>query len=88
MRFAAAATLSYLHDIWSNPPPATRLQGVDPREGLPKLRKDWVARREARGDVAPTQMNYARAGVVTEEMAFAAAREGLDPEIVRSEVSG
>lgn len=31
-------------------------------------------------------MHYAKQGVVTEEMAFAAAREGLDPEFVRSEV--
>lgn len=31
-------------------------------------------------------MYYARQGVITEEMAFAAAREGLDPEFVRSEV--
>lgn len=33
------------------------------------------------------QMHYARKGVVSEEMAFVAAREGLDPEYVRSEVS-
>jgi phosphomethylpyrimidine synthase len=31
-------------------------------------------------------MYYARRGVITEEMAFAAAREGVDPEFVRSEV--
>ncbi|KAL4438520.1 hypothetical protein ABPG77_000168 [Micractinium sp. CCAP 211/92] len=62
-------------------------QGCDPREGLPKIRADWVARREARGDKVHTQMYYARQGVVTEEMAFAAAREGLDPEFVRSEVA-
>lgn len=63
------------------------LQGFDPREGLPKLREEWVAKREARGDKIFTQMHYARQGVVTEEMAFAAAREGLDPEFVRSEVN-
>lgn len=28
----------------------------------------------------------ARAGIISEEMAFCAAREGLDPELVRSEV--
>ena len=32
------------------------------------------------------QMAYAKAGIVTEEMAFVAAREGLDVEFVRSEV--
>ncbi len=25
-------------------------QGLDPRQGLPKIREEWVARREARGD--------------------------------------
>ena len=61
-------------------------QGIDPRDGLPKLRAGWVGPREARGDATPTQMHYARAGVVTEEMAFVAAREGMAPEFVRSEV--
>lgn len=32
-------------------------------------------------------MHYARQGVITEEMAFAAAREGLEPEFVRAEVA-
>ncbi len=30
-------------------------QGCDLREGLPKIRADWVARREARGDKVHTQ---------------------------------
>ena len=34
-----------------------------------------------------TQQHYAKAGIVTEEMAFCAAREGMDPEFVRSEVA-
>ena len=34
-----------------------------------------------------TQMHYAKQGIVTEEMAFIAAREGMDPEFVRSEVA-
>lgn len=62
-------------------------QGVNPRQGLPQIRRKWVERREARGDVVHTQMHYARKGVVSEEMAFVAAREGLDPEYVRSEVA-
>ena len=33
-------------------------------------------------------MHYARQGVITEEMAFCAARERLEPEFVRAEVSG
>ncbi len=36
---------------------------------------------------AVTQLHYARRGQVTEEMAFVAAREGLDPEVVRQEVA-
>jgi phosphomethylpyrimidine synthase len=34
-----------------------------------------------------TQLRYARAGVITPEMEFAAIREGLDPEIVRLEIA-
>ncbi|MBM2826333.1 MAG: thiamine biosynthesis protein ThiC, partial [Dehalococcoidia bacterium] len=36
---------------------------------------------------APTQLYYARQGVITPEMEFIALREGLDPEFVRSEVA-
>src|SRR5438105_6186073 len=60
-------------------------QGCDPRAGLPKLRQPWIEKRVRRGDENFSQMHYARRGVVTEEMAFVAAREGVDPEFVRSE---
>jgi phosphomethylpyrimidine synthase len=60
-------------------------QGVDVRAGLPKLRAPWVAARRAAGMV--TQLQFARAGIVTEEMAFVAVREGFDPDFVRSEVA-
>jgi phosphomethylpyrimidine synthase len=56
-------------------------------EGLPKLRAGWTAARERRGDTNFSQMHYARAGVVTPEMAFAAAREDLSPEFVRREIA-
>src|SRR5512136_152106 len=49
------------------------------------MRADWVAKR--RGHPSVTQMHYARKGVVTEEMAFVARRERLDPELVRSEIA-
>lgn len=62
-------------------------QGVDPREGLPKTRSEWIACREARGDTVFTQMHYAKKGIITEEMLYCAVREGLDPEFVRSEVA-
>ncbi len=31
-------------------------------------------------------MHYAKQGMITEEMLYVAAREGMDPEYVRSEV--
>ncbi len=36
---------------------------------------------------APTQMRYAREGIVTPEMEFIGIREGIDPEYVRQEVA-
>ncbi|HET6203854.1 MAG TPA: phosphomethylpyrimidine synthase ThiC [Planctomycetota bacterium] len=44
-------------------------------------------RRALRGKGAVTQMHYARCGVVTPEMAFAAVREGLEPDFVRAEIA-
>ncbi|MFC1431197.1 phosphomethylpyrimidine synthase ThiC [Streptacidiphilus sp. N1-3] len=43
--------------------------------------------RRARDGAAVTQLGYARRGVVTAEMEFAALREGLDPELVRTEIA-
>src|SRR6266404_3744761 len=34
-----------------------------------------------------SQMHYARQGVITEEMAFVAGREKIEPEVVRSEIA-
>ncbi|GJD09322.1 Phosphomethylpyrimidine synthase, chloroplastic [Galdieria sulphuraria] len=62
-------------------------QNISPYEGLPKLRKRWIERREARSDPVFTQMYYAKKGMITEEMLYAATREGLDPEWVRAEVA-
>jgi phosphomethylpyrimidine synthase len=60
-------------------------QGIDVREGLPKLRRPWI---DARGRSAVvTQLHYARRGIVTPEMDFIALREGVDAELVRSEVA-
>lgn len=64
----------------------TALQGLNAREGLPKIRAEWVAKRDARGDKVQTQQHYAKQGIITEEMVFCAARERIDPEFVRSEV--
>ncbi len=48
-----------------------------------------LTRRPLRGKAgtAPTQMRYAREGVVTPEMEFIGIREGIDPEYVRDEVA-
>jgi phosphomethylpyrimidine synthase len=78
-------------------------RGIDPRQGLPHLRADWVRERGNASGGAPgsapsgtpggapsgivTQMHYARRGEITEEMEFVALREGMDPEFVRSEVA-
>src|SRR5580693_2171615 len=49
------------------------------------MRTEWVARRL--GDRTKTQMHYARKGVVTEEMAYVAAREKVEATLVRDEVA-
>ena len=48
-----------------------------------------LARKPLRGKqgMAPTQMRYAREGIVTPEMEFIGIREGIDPEYVRDEVA-
>jgi phosphomethylpyrimidine synthase len=64
---------------------------IDVHRGLPRLREPWIAAREstpAKPAIRPqTQLAWARAGVVTREMEFIAAREGVDVELVRSEVA-
>ena len=64
------------------------------REGLAKTRDSWPKAPAVPAVVgsedAPkvkTQLAWARAGIVTPEMAFIAARENVDPEVVREEVA-
>jgi phosphomethylpyrimidine synthase len=59
----------------------------DGEQGLPHLRAPWVARRVARGDGNFSQMHCARRGEITEEMRFAALREGVAAEFVRDEIA-
>ncbi|MEV8439042.1 phosphomethylpyrimidine synthase ThiC [Actinosynnema sp. NPDC051121] len=59
---------------------------IDVHSGLPRLRADWVGRREP-VDGAVTQLAYAKAGIITPEMRFVAARESMSPEFVRDEVA-
>src|SRR5262245_60879285 len=49
-------------------------QDCDAQVGLPKRRAAWIAPRVARGDTNFSQMHYARLGLITEEMRFAAER--------------
>ncbi|RVW06598.1 phosphomethylpyrimidine synthase ThiC [Rhodococcus spongiicola] len=54
---------------------------IDLESGLPPIRASWVADREG------TQLDAARAGVITPEMRYCAVREGVSPELVREEVA-
>jgi phosphomethylpyrimidine synthase len=49
------------------------------------MRSEWIKKRV--NDAVRTQMHYARCGLITEEMEYVAQREGLTPELVRSEVA-
>ncbi len=71
--------------------------GSDPEVGLPKLREAWIAeRRDAAASrlerdgtaiECPTQLHYAKQGIVTPEMEYVAVREGLAAEFVRDEIA-
>ena len=41
------------------------------------MRAEWLKKRQ--GEECPTQLRYARQGIITEEMQFVAQRERLDP---------
>ena len=62
-------------------------QGCDVREGVPKPRTAWIEDRLKTADGNLSQMHYAKNGVITEEMAFVASREGCEPEFVRDEIA-
>ena len=57
---------------------------IDVHSGLAPLRAGW-AREPVDGAVS--QLAYAKTGIITDEMRFVAAREGVDPEFVRTEVA-
>ncbi|MFD1148833.1 phosphomethylpyrimidine synthase ThiC [Saccharothrix hoggarensis] len=59
---------------------------IDVHSGLPALRAGWIAKREPVNG-AVTQLAYAKAGIITPEMRFIAARESMTPEFVRDEVA-
>ncbi|MFE3753609.1 phosphomethylpyrimidine synthase ThiC [Nocardia tengchongensis] len=57
---------------------------IDLEAGLPKLRDGWD---KPQVDGPPTQLNWARQGIITKEMHYIAAREGVPAELVRDEVA-
>ncbi|RZQ61881.1 phosphomethylpyrimidine synthase ThiC [Amycolatopsis suaedae] len=55
---------------------------IDVHTGLHRLRAGWID-----GRTHNTQLGWAKAGVITREMEFVAARERVEPEFVRSEIA-
>ncbi|GAB2651472.1 phosphomethylpyrimidine synthase ThiC [Saccharopolyspora gloriosae] len=53
---------------------------IDVHKGLPETRAGWSAEHR-------TQLAWAKAGVITREMEFVAAREDLPAELVRDEIA-
>jgi phosphomethylpyrimidine synthase len=58
---------------------------------VPTPRADWIVKRKEEaartGDWNMSQMNFARLGKITEEMAFVAHKEKISAELVRSEIA-
>ena len=58
---------------------------------VPAARAEWIVKRKAEaaraGETNMSQMHFARKGLVTEEMAFVAAKEKIAPELVRREIA-
>ncbi|QWF81596.1 phosphomethylpyrimidine synthase ThiC [Amycolatopsis sp. CA-230715] len=70
-------------DVYDTSGPYTDAEAeIDVHKGLYPLRAGWADGREHK-----TQLGWARAGAVTREMEYIAARERLDPEFVRDEVA-
>ena len=83
-------------DVYDTSGPYTQYAGAgDCHElggGLPATRAGWAHPAAAPASTVDptavrTQLAWARAGLVTPEMRFIAAREGFDVEVVRSEVA-
>jgi len=82
--------LSKLRDPWIEGRGDTVVRGVwEPKVGEASAADvPQALRHEVRGGSGTvTQMHYARKGEITPEMEFVAIREGMDPELIRSEVA-
>ena len=60
------------------------LRGKNVAQPFPGLTRKPL---RAKNGKAPTQIRYAREGIVTPEMEFIGIREGIDPEYVREEIA-
>ena len=60
------------------------LRGKNVAQPFPGLTRKPLRGKAGR---APTQMKYAREGIVTPEMEYIGIREGIDPEYVRQEIA-
>ena len=60
------------------------LRGKNAAQPFPGLTRKPLRGKDGK---APTQMRYAREGIVTPEMEFIGIREGIDPEYVRQEIA-
>ncbi|MBK1785333.1 phosphomethylpyrimidine synthase ThiC [Prauserella cavernicola] len=70
-------------DVYDTSGPYTDPDAViDVHNGLHPARSGWIDGREHQ-----TQLGWAKAGAITREMEFVAARERVEPEFVRSEVA-
>ena len=58
---------------------------------VPTTRAEWIVKRREEaartGDTNMSQMHFARKGLITEEMAYVAHREKLEPEFICKEVA-
>ncbi|MFG1783053.1 phosphomethylpyrimidine synthase ThiC [Rhodococcus oryzae] len=73
-------------DLYDTSGPYTDSEAqIDLEAGLPKTRDSWTKPDAVAG--ARTQLAWARAGIITAEMRYCAAREGVSAEIVRGEVA-
>lgn len=73
-------------DVYDTSGPYTDAEAtIDVDHGLAPTRDAW--HRPTPIDGAATQLAWARAGIATDEMRFIALREGVDAELVRTEVA-
>ena len=82
--------LPKLRDPWIESRGDTEMVGVwEPKVVAPSAAEVPQALRHQvrRGTGTVSQMHHARRGEITPEMEFVAIREGMDPELVRSEVA-